>query len=84
MESLAAAMPGYLGIESVRGEDGVGITISYWREPFHAQAWKEVAEHQAAQVAGRERFYEWYRVRVATVLREHGFERDVPERTGEP
>jgi hypothetical protein len=43
-----------------------------------------VAEHQAAQVAGRERFYEWYRVRVATVLREHGFERDVPERTGEP
>jgi len=23
-------MPGYLGVESVRGDDGFGITVSYW------------------------------------------------------
>ena len=30
MDALAARQPGYRGIESVRGGDGHGITISYW------------------------------------------------------
>ena len=30
MAVLAAQMPGYLGIESARGADGLGITVSYW------------------------------------------------------
>ena len=32
MEESAKGMPGYLGIESARGEDGFGITVSYWRD----------------------------------------------------
>ena len=30
MEELARAQPGYLGHDSVRGADGIGITVSYW------------------------------------------------------
>ena len=30
MEELAREVPGYLGIESARGADGFGITVSYW------------------------------------------------------
>lgn len=30
MEELAATMPGFLGVESARGEDGFGITVAYW------------------------------------------------------
>jgi heme-degrading monooxygenase HmoA len=70
MEELAAEQPGYLGIESAR--DDLGITVSYWRTEADAQAWKQVAEHLAAQRLGRDRWYRSYRVRVATVEREYG------------
>ena len=70
MEELAAEQPGYLGIESAR--DGVGITVSYWATEADAAAWKRIAEHAAAQRAGRERWYSQYVVRVATVTRQYG------------
>jgi heme-degrading monooxygenase HmoA len=71
METMAAAQPGYLGIESVK--DGLaGITVSYWREESDATAWKQVAEHLVAQERGRQVWYDNYRVRVATVGRDYG------------
>jgi heme-degrading monooxygenase HmoA len=81
MDELAAAQPGYLGIESVRGggEDGIGITVSYWATEEDARAWKRVAEHVAAQRAGRERWYESYTVRIATVTRAYGFARSAAD-----
>jgi len=73
MEALAAQQPGYLGIESARAD--LGITISYWHTPEDARAWKAVAEHRVAQQRGRADWYERYRVRIATVEREYGYER---------
>jgi heme-degrading monooxygenase HmoA len=70
MEELAADQPGYLGIESAR--DGLGITVSYWATEADARAWKQVAEHAAAQQQGRRQWYSDYRVRVATVTRTYG------------
>ena len=75
MGELAAARPGFLGVESARGADGVGITVSYWRSLDDIAAWKADAEHMAAQVLGRERWYRWYRLRVARVERESFWER---------
>ena len=69
MERLAARQPGYLGIESARSRDRFGITVSYWATEADAQAWKQVGEHLGAQRLGRERWYERYVVRVATVGR---------------
>lgn len=71
MADLAAQQPGYLGIESVRDESGLGITVSYWRDVESARAWKDVAAHRVAQSRGRERWYEDYRVRIATVHRDY-------------
>ena len=55
MEELAREQPGFLGIESARGADGLGITISYWRDEASIAAWKAHAEHQLAQQQGRAR-----------------------------
>lgn len=71
MSRLAALQPGYLGEESARA--GLGITVSYWRDLEAVAAWKAVAEHEAAQRLGRERWYQAYRVRVARVERDYGF-----------
>jgi heme-degrading monooxygenase HmoA len=69
MDELAAQQPGYLGIEAAR--EGVGITVSYWRDEEAARAWKQVAAHLGAQRQGRERWYVDYRVRIATVTRDY-------------
>jgi len=72
MLELVAGQPGYLGVESARGPDGGGITVSYWRDDTAAAAWKRVAEHLVAQRHGRTAWYAAYRVRVATVTRTYG------------
>ena len=71
MLELAAAQPGYLGIESVRDATGFGITVSYWRNDLAARMFKEVAEHRAAQERGRSEWYVDYQVHVATVCRSY-------------
>jgi heme-degrading monooxygenase HmoA len=75
MNELAAGQPGYLGVESAREDDGLGITVSYWQDEDAAREWKLVAEHLLAQRRGRETWYREYRVRVAVVGRDYGFAR---------
>lgn len=70
MIELAQQQDGFLGVETAR--DGLGITVSYWRDDAAARAWKAVAEHRAAQEQGRREWYADYRVRVARVEREYG------------
>lgn len=74
MERLAAVQPGFLGLESAR--DGVGITVSYFADLESIGAWRQNVQHLAAQKLGRERWYEAYKVRVARVERDYGFERE--------
>ena len=73
MVLLARRQPGFLGVESVRGDDGIGITVSYWVNRDAIANWRQQAEHLAAQALGRQEFYEWYRVRVAEVVAERAF-----------
>ena len=73
MVELAAAQPGFLGIESARGADGFGITVSYWASLADIARWKAHAEHRAAQQQGRERWYAAYELRIARVERTVSF-----------
>ncbi len=72
MAELAAKQPGYLGVESARGSDGLGITVSYWRDEASIMAWKRDTTHQQAQRGGQETWYADYQVRVAKVERAYG------------
>lgn len=75
MAQLAAAQPGYLGMESVRGENGLGITVSYWSSLEAIRIWRDVAEHRVAQAKGRSRWYDEFRLRICRVERETRFVR---------
>ena len=70
---LAQRQPGFLGVESVLGDDGIGITVSYWVDRPAIANWRQHAEHLAAQALGRQEFYDWYRIRVAEVVSERSF-----------
>lgn len=72
MVELAAQQPGFLGAESARGADGLGITVSYWASEEALAAWKADAEHSMARQQGRERWYAGFEVRVTKVERAYG------------
>ena len=75
MDARSRLQPGYLGIESARDSNGVGITVSYWATEADAAAWKQVAEHLGAQRLGRARWYDCYTTRIATVTRSYTWQR---------
>src|SRR5687768_14167869 len=78
MIELAREQPGFLGGESVRGEAGDGITISYWEDEASIAAWRVHAEHAVAQRLGKESWYAQYRLEVCEVRRAWSFERREP------
>ncbi|WP_294042882.1 antibiotic biosynthesis monooxygenase [Sphingomonas sp.] len=75
MEVLAAGQPGYRGIDSARGGDGLGITISYWADEAAAVAWRGHAEHTEIRERGRGVWYESYSVHVAEIVRSYDWTR---------
>ena len=72
MVELALQMPGCLGAESAREE--VGITVSYWQDLESIKNWKYQMEHVEARDKGREIWYAKYKLRIALVERDYGFE----------
>lgn len=76
MVELAAEQPGYLGFETARDADGLGVTVSYWREREHIAAWRAHAEHTIARELGVERWYASYRLRIARVEAAVPFDRE--------
>ena len=43
MVELARRQPGFLGVESARGDDGLGITVSYWESEESIRRWHDEA-----------------------------------------
>jgi heme-degrading monooxygenase HmoA len=73
MDELAAAQPGFLGIESAR--EGLGITVSYWDSLEAIQACRQNAQHKLAQRKGYQSWYQSFKIRICKVERDYGFER---------
>ena len=73
MIELASEQPGFLGVESVRNANGVGITVSYWASLDAIRDWRVHAEHRVAQSQGRSTWYREYRLRICRVERDLHF-----------
>jgi heme-degrading monooxygenase HmoA len=75
METLAVQQKGYIAMDSVRGSDGLGITVSYWTDGASAKAWRDHPEHMAVRDAGRDLWYSDYSLHVAEVTRSYDWEK---------
>ncbi|AWA40978.1 antibiotic biosynthesis monooxygenase family protein [Pseudomonas sp. 22105] len=73
MMQLVKEQPGFLGIDSIRGADGVGMTVSYWESEAAILAWREHPEHRVIQARGRAEWYSAFQTRVCRVEREYRF-----------
>ena len=75
MNELATQQVGYVGMDTVRGSDGLGITISYWTDEASASTWRDHPEHTAIRDAGRDRWYSDYSLHVAQVTRSYDWKK---------
>ena len=72
MVQLAEKEDGFLGIETAR--DSIGISVSYWNSLESIQKWKEQVEHAEAREKGRKDWYSAFKVRIAKVERDYGWD----------
>ncbi len=75
MAALAQTMPGFIDMKSYVAEDGERLTIVRWESEETMQIWRENERHRVAQKAGRERWYQYYKLEIAELRREKMFQR---------
>jgi len=75
ISALARAADGFEGVKSFRADDGERLTIVWWRDAESLARWRNAPRHRAAQETGRARWYEYYDMEVAEVVRESHFAR---------
>ena len=75
MEALAKTMPGFIDVKGYRADDGERLTVVRWENEETMRQWREHVRHRVAQRMGREKWYAYYKMEVAEVVREKEFER---------
>ncbi len=65
---------GFISIERFQSlsRDGKILSLSFWRDEEAIRRWRQHAQHHEAQLAGRDRVFRDYRLRVAAVVRDYG------------
>jgi len=75
MDAHAKTFDGYIDAKSFRAEDGERLTVVWWRDEASLQVWASDAKHRVAQERGRERWYEYYKMDVAQIVRVSNYDR---------
>ena len=75
MESLVRQNPGFIDVKSFKAEDGERLTVVWWRDEESLREWRQQVRHRFAQETGRQKWYRYYKMEVATVERQSNFER---------
>lgn len=75
MSKLAQASPGFIAEKGFTAEDGERLTVVWWQDEETLKQWRNDLQHLVAQRVGREKWYEYYKLEVATVTRSNNFER---------
>lgn len=74
LKPLLETVDGFISVERFESLTTPGklLSLSFWRDEEAVRNWRVMAEHRAAQSAGRKGLFAGYRLRVASVLRDYG------------
>lgn len=75
IEAHARAFPGFVDVKSFTAADGERLTLVWWADAKTLRAWATDAQHVVAKRTGRARWYEYYRMDVAEIVRTSNFDR---------
>ena len=85
IEALARTMPGLVDVKAFTAEDGERVTVVTFADEESQRAWREQADHRAAQRAGRDRFYAAYTIQVCRTIGTRSFVANLrPDRLDAP
>jgi heme-degrading monooxygenase HmoA len=73
MLELGRGMPGFIDFKSFRAEDGEQLSVAWWENQETLAAWRNHPRHKLAQRRCRERWYAYFKVEVAHVVRATDF-----------
>jgi len=79
IKPLLEQIDGFISVERFQSltRPGTILSLSFFRDDAAVQRWRQLAEHRAAQRAGRGRLFADYKLRIASVIRNYGMnERD--------
>src|SRR5947209_15312597 len=82
LRPVLESIDGFISVERFESltEPGKMLSLSFFRDEEAVKAWRNVAEHRAAQAKGRTGIFQDYRLRIAGVIRDYGMN----ERTQAP
>ncbi len=75
LQSLVRQNPGFVDVKSFTAADGERLTVVWWRDEESLAEWRNLMRHREAQNMGRQKWYEYYKIDVATINRSKNFER---------
>jgi heme-degrading monooxygenase HmoA len=75
LESLVRQNAGFIDVKGYTAEDGERLTVVWWRDEESLREWRELMRHREAQKTGRAKWYEYYKMEVASVIRSGAFTR---------
>jgi len=74
MYQRAVDMPGFVAAKDFTAEDGERLALIEWEGGDALAAWRDLAEHRAAQEQGRASYYAEYRLDVCEIARTSSFD----------
>ncbi len=75
LEILVRQNPGFVDVKSYTAADGERLTVVWWLDEASLTEWRNLMRHREAQNTGRQKWYEYYNVEVATIVRSRSFVR---------
>ena len=71
IEEAVKDAEGFLGVEDCR--DGLGISVSYWKDLESIRKWKNNPLHTLAKEKGKKDWFATYKTRIARVEMDYDF-----------
>jgi len=73
LKPLLSDTPGFISIERFQSLTTPGkiLSLSWWEDEESVAGWKRNVMHQAAQTEGKQSIFSFYRIRLASVLRDY-------------
>lgn len=75
LEALVRENPGFVDVKSYTAQDGERLTVVWWRDEKSLSDWRNLMRHREAQNTGRYKWYQYYKMDVASITRSKSFER---------
>lgn len=74
LRPLLEEVDGFISVERFQSitDPNKMLSLSFFRDETALANWRTLAEHRAAQKAGRDGMFDGYRLRVTSVLRDYG------------